>query len=202
MKRSLVEKLSKRINSLREAAGEISNEEILKLIKNPSSNLKKVMGIHNNYPSDLIDGFKGDNGNDFNDSYVVEPANFMKYCICKASGVESGIDINKAVKDIENNVKRSEKLYKEDLPEYNYAKVKDEYYDMIGDEAEKLIRKGLDPKKILITGDDSGDETVNPLLFVIDSEKFAKDCGATELVSKIKPIVDRAKKLDELIILV
>ena len=201
MKKSLVEKLSKRINSLKEAAGEISNEEILKLIKNPSSNLKKVMGIHNNYPSDLIDDFKGHNGSDFNDSYVVEPANFMKYCICKASGVESGVDINKAVKDIEDNVKRSEKLYKEDLPEYNYSEVKGQYGSRIDKEAEQLVRKGLDPKKILITGDDSGDETVNPLLFVIDSEKFAKDCGATELVSKIKPIVDRAKKLNELIIL-
>ena len=75
--------------------------------------------------------------------------------------------------------------------------------DQAKKEAEKLIKKGADPRKILITGDDSGDETINPTDFVIESEPFARACGAIELANKIKsnPYFKRAKELNNLIII-
>jgi len=208
--KNLTERLDKHLQSIREVNGIISNQEILKLLNNPTSKLKQAFKAKNRwgsslYPLGLIDDFKDDPSSGFNDSYVDEPVNYMKYCICKASGVESGIDINQAIKDIENNVKESERLYKRDLPEYNYQSYKDElsYDDQAKKEAEELIKKGADPRKILITGDDSGDETINPIDFVIDSEPFARACGAIELANKIKsnPYFKRAKELNNLIII-
>ena len=207
---NLTERLDKHLQSIREGSRVISDQEILELLKKPSSILKKALNIKNKwgetlYPVGLIDEFEENFSEGFNDSYVIEPVNYLKYCICKASIVESGITIDQAVKDIEKNVKESERLYKQELPEYNFQSYKNDLDpdDQTRKEAEELIRKGADPKKVLITGDDTGDEIINPIDFVIDSEPFARACGAIELANKIKssPHFKRAKELENLIVL-
>ena len=86
---NLNERLDKHLQSIREANGEISNEEILKLLKNPTSKLKQALKAKNRwgeylYPVGLIDNFEEDPNDGFTDSYVDEPVSYMKYCICKA----------------------------------------------------------------------------------------------------------------------
>ena len=199
---NLNERLDKHLQSIRESNGEISNEELYDLIKKSPDKIKRIIKL-NNYCSELLDSFIDDREFSFRDSYVdPEPKNFMKYCICTALGVESGISIGSAIRDVERNVDTSERLYRADLKEYSAKAYLDSGED-IEDEAKSLIKQGIKPEKILITGDDSGDETFNPAAFAKDTVEFARTCGATELANKLNSNakVKRAKELTNLIVI-
>lgn len=218
---NLQERLNRHLQTIKESNGEISNKEILKLLKNPTSKLKQALKAKNKwgeylYPLELISNFEEDPNDGFVDSYVDEPDSYMKYCICKASGVESGIDINKAIKDVERNADDSEYI-KIINSKNNSPYIKGVSFKAIMDrgdfdpknpqdytekEAVKLMNKGIDLSKIVYTADDDGDELVNPLEFAIDAPDFAKACGAIELANKLNSNakIKRAKEIRDLII--
>ena len=173
----------------------ISNKELFKIVKQ-SSSIKKLLSA-NNYCSDLIDVWMNDweDPPRFDDSYVDSPDDFMKYCICKFLKIDSGIDSSKAIKDIEKNADLGASRYRNYYCNYTRYRFKNK-------EAEKLIKKGIEPKTIMIRADDDGDELANPLQFVKDSIEFAKLCNANEIANKLKSNskVKKAIELDKLIV--
>lgn len=203
---NLNERLDKQLNKLNgvNESRAISPKELLDLLKKPSNRLKQVLKT-SLYPvdNDFIGNFKEDPSiYGFQDSYVVEDYlyDFMAYCICKAYGVDSGIDINKAAKSIDLNA--DERPYLQALKDFNYSDYIARYGEEIEDpEIRNLIKKGVDPSKIALSGDDAGDELYNPYEFAADAEEFARLCGANDLANKIASKSKKAKHICELIYL-
>lgn len=145
----------------------------------------------------------------FSDSYVGgEEFDFIAYCICSYLKIDPRIDIIEAYKNIEKLVEIGNTQYQEHLKEYGSLQ---DYYDNYPNSPYEFNRKwgeemygkplkhyksiNIDPKEVVVDGDDPGDEFVNPLEFAADSAQFANLCKANELANQLEDLSNRAKWL-------
>ena len=207
---NLTERLDQHIQSIREANNEISPKELLDLMKSRKSDIKKLHQsgkdlyiTHSGEYSMIADAI---NDNEpsygmFSNSYVGgDEYNFIAYCICSYLGVDSGIDINKAYRDIEKLLKNSEREYKRHLDPKEEATLQwyidNDQEDSSIEYAKNYCKKyGISPKEMTIDADDGGDEYRNPVDFIADASDFAKMCKANQLANKLKSLSDKGKWL-------
>ena len=202
---NLTERLDKHLQSIKESNSEIPFRIFVNHLDGNTSYL--VTKLKDFYASELVlDAYRHASQGDiaakdsnksrlFADSYVGEDVYyFMAYCICSCLGIDSGIDINKVYKEIEELVKTGEAKYR-DYKNDGYSTVKD-FDDFDDKERENIMKndipKGIKMSDVIVVGDDSGDEFVNPLEFVSQSGEVAKVCGANQLANKLKPLIKRA----------
>lgn len=203
----LEERLDKHLQSIKENNSEISFRTFVNYLEANTRHLISKLGRY--YAGELIlDAYRHASQEDiaakdsnkkklYSDSYVGSDVYyFMTYCICNYLKLDSGIDINKAYKEIEDLVKIGEKkynYYKNDG--YSTVKDFDDFDDGEREDIMKDVSKGIKMSDVIVVGDDSGDEFVNPLEFVSESSKVAKICEANQLASKLQPLVKRANWL-------
>ena len=203
---NLSERLDKHLQNIREDK-RISPKELYELIKSHKNELTKLGDKMDKIYKQYLDSNyivnnplkEGPSLYMFGDSYVGgEEYDFIAYCLCSYLGVDSGIDINAAYKQIEKLVKIGEDEYKREIKWNNLLKwFKDEHIPI--ENQRKILKDyeeiNVSPREVIVMGDDSGDEYNNPLWFTVGLEVFAKECKALELANKLKPLVKRASWL-------
>lgn len=201
--KNLTERLDQHLQNIRESNGEISFRTFVNYLKANAKPL--ILKLGDCYASNLImDAIEHASRGDiaakesnksqlFADSYVgADVYYFMVYCICSCLDIDSGIDINKAYKDIEKLVKTGEEEYEYRVKNDNLEKDN----DFTEEEKQEIMRndipQGIKMKEVIAVADDWGDEFMNPLDFVSESSKVAKKCKANQLASKLQPLVKKA----------
>lgn len=200
--KNLPERLDKHLQGIREGNGIISPKELFDLMKSRKNDLQKLNSLAKNFyitDNDII--FNAIDNHQpsysmFSDSYVGDKEyNFMAYCICNYLGVDSGISINQAYRDIDNLVKEAIKNYNYNLREYPIQQYIDQDpRDSFWKEVQEYCKKyNIPVKEMTWDADDSGDEYLNPVDFAADAAEFARLCGAHQLANKLKPLSDKAE---------